>query len=87
MWYGLFLENCMRLTNTMKHSNIFRRWRGSSAVEQGTHKPLVVGSNPTPATQVAVIEKISQQDLYIGAYGTQIRSVPYVFNNRDPGDY
>jgi len=36
---------------------------------------------------VAVIEKISQQDLYIGAYGTQIRSVPYVFNNRDPGDY
>ena len=50
-WYGLFLETCMRLTNRLKHSNIFGRWRGSSAVEQGTHKPLVVGSNPTPATR------------------------------------
>ena len=25
-------------------------WQGSSVVEQRTHKPLVVGSNPTPAT-------------------------------------
>ncbi len=25
-------------------------WQGSSVVEQRTHKPLVVGSNPTPVT-------------------------------------
>ena len=25
-------------------------WQGSSVVEQGTHKPLVGGSNPPPAT-------------------------------------
>jgi hypothetical protein len=41
------------LTNRGKHSNILALHdrRGSSAVEQGTHKPLVVGSNPTLATQ------------------------------------
>jgi hypothetical protein len=40
------------LTNRGKHSNILalHDGRGSSAVEQGTHKPLVVGSNPTLAT-------------------------------------
>jgi len=25
-------------------------WQGSSVVEQRTHKPLVAGSNPAPAT-------------------------------------
>jgi hypothetical protein len=41
------------LTNGAKHSNILalKDRRGSSAVEQGTHKPLVVGSNPTLATR------------------------------------
>lgn len=44
------------LTKAQRHSNIldtFLRelvWRGSSMVEQWTHKPLDVGSNPTLAT-------------------------------------
>ncbi len=43
------------LTKAQRHSNIldtFLRelvWRGSSMVEQWTHKPLDVGSNPTLA--------------------------------------
>ncbi len=32
--------------------------QGSSAVEQGLHKPCVVGSNPTPATKHARGEEI-----------------------------
>ena len=31
------------------------RWQRSSVVEQRTHKPLVVGSNPSAATKVAVL--------------------------------
>ena len=34
----------------MASSKIAIRWRGSSMVEQWTHKPLDVGSNPTLAT-------------------------------------
>ena len=50
-------ENClaivkMLLTKQGERSKIFqpKARRGSSVVEQGTHKPLVVGSNPTLAT-------------------------------------
>jgi hypothetical protein len=38
------------LTKAPRCGKILSFWRGSSTVEQWTHKPLVVGSNPTLAT-------------------------------------
>jgi hypothetical protein len=42
------------LTKNIPHSNIEAACRGSSVVEQGTHKPLVVGSTPTLGTKLPV---------------------------------
>ena len=39
------------LTNPALPHILWDAWRGSSMVEQGTHKPLVVGSNPSLATE------------------------------------
>ena len=39
------------LTKQVCRVNIRPLWRGSSMVEQWTHKPLVVGSSPTLATK------------------------------------
>lgn len=38
------------LTKPLAHSNILAACRGSSVVEQGTHKPLVAGSTPALGT-------------------------------------
>ena len=57
-----------RLTNTLTLSAhwvdsltqimpYFARWQRSSVVEQRTHKPLVVGPNPTAATAVIKVGK------------------------------
>jgi tRNA(Ile)-lysidine synthase len=40
-------------------------------VEQGTHKPLVGGSNPPSATSSSALEELAQR-LYLGARGLQI---------------
>ena len=40
-----------RLRNEVRAERV-RVGLGSSVVEQGTHKPLVVGSNPTRVTNV-----------------------------------
>ncbi len=47
--FGLILP--ISLTKKHPHSNIEAARRGSSVVEQGTHKPLVVGSTPTLGTE------------------------------------
>ena len=56
-------------------------WQGSSVVEQRTHKPLVVGSNPTPATrtsqnlqprQIGALSRWSPR--FVGAQNTIVMS-------------
>ncbi len=54
-WERKPMVQCHRLFLTKglskaKSWSIIEMWRRSSAVEQGTHKPLVTGSNPVVAT-------------------------------------
>ena len=37
-----------------------KAWQGSSVVEQGTHKPLVGGSNPPPATKLRIEAHVAE---------------------------
>ena len=60
-YFGLSLDDSSSLfskslTKWFPHSNIEASCRGSSVVEQGTHKPLVVGSTPTLGTKITIYE-------------------------------
>jgi integrase len=56
----------------------FNAWQRSSVVEQGTHKPLVGGSNPPAATSsIAVIASEARQS-------RRIKEAPFTFS-RDQG--
>jgi hypothetical protein len=44
----------LKLTDRQNRANIPDCWQRSSVVEQGTHKPLVGGSNPPAATSLSL---------------------------------
>jgi hypothetical protein len=50
------------LTKPRPHSKILAACRGSSVVEQGTHKPLVVGPNPTLGTKIHALPHFGVQN-------------------------